>query len=107
MTEIPSKRRRNVISILGASALLFCPLSAAAQTVIDYQCRDGTEFIISFYPPNYAAHVNLDGKSLTLPKRRSWYGARYVKGDVSMRMMKSGALTLKRGGRRSTQCTVK
>ncbi len=63
--------------------------------------------MISFYPPNYAAHVELDGKSITLPKRRSWYGARYVKGDVSMRMMKSGALTLKRAGRTATQGTVK
>jgi membrane-bound inhibitor of C-type lysozyme len=103
----PSMRPRNVVSILGISAILLCSLPASAQTIIDYQCRDGTAFIISFYPPNYAAHVDLDGKSITLPKRRSWYGARYVKGELSMRVMKSGILTLKRGGRRSTQCTVK
>jgi membrane-bound inhibitor of C-type lysozyme len=87
--------------LLAAAVLPGAP--AAAQTFRTYHCRDGSEFIVAFYTGDTRAHVQLDGKAMALTKRLSVSGSRYAKGDVTLRMTKTGT-TLKRG-KQTTECT--
>ncbi len=79
-------------------------LPACAQTFFMYHCHDGSEFVAAFYEGDKRAHLQLDGKAVTLPRRMSVSGSRYVKGDITLRIRKTGA-TLKRG-KRLTECTA-
>jgi len=79
-------------------------LPACAQTFTTYHCRDGSEFVAAFYEGDKRAHLQLDGKAITLAKRLSLAGARYVKGDITLRITKAGT-TLKRG-KTSTECAA-
>jgi membrane-bound inhibitor of C-type lysozyme len=98
-------RRHRFIALLGAIGILAGQLPADAQTFSTYRCRDGSEFVAAFYEGDTRAHLQLDGKALTLPKRISTSGSRYAKGDVTLRMTKA-ATTLKRG-KRVTECSAK
>jgi membrane-bound inhibitor of C-type lysozyme len=81
------------------------PLSALAQSKFaTYACNDGSEFVVAFFEGDRFAHVQLDGQAIAMPKRPSISGSRYVKGDVTLTIAKSGGVTLKRG-KRSTQCS--
>ena len=84
-------------------AMAVAPL-ASAQTFRTYHCRDGSEFIVAFYTGDTRAHVQLDGKAMALRKRLSVSGSRWTKGDITLRMSKTGATTLTRG-KQTTQCT--
>jgi len=97
-------RRNRFIAILGATGILAGQLPAYAQ-FSTYRCRDGSEFVAAFYEGDKRAHLQLDGKALTLPKRVSMSGSRYAKGDITLRMTKA-ATTLKRG-KHVTECKVK
>jgi membrane-bound inhibitor of C-type lysozyme len=82
--------------------------SAAAQTFLTFHCGDGTEFVAALYQGS-RAYVQLDGKSMNLPRRISLSGARYSAGDITLRI-KGNSATLTRGGylsrgRRSTECS--
>src|SRR5262245_58591784 len=98
-------RRPGFIALFGATAILAGQLPAYAQTFSTYRCRDGSEFVTAFYEGDRRAHLQLDGKALTLPKRISVSGSRYAKGDVTLRITKT-ATTLKRG-KQLTECSVK
>jgi membrane-bound inhibitor of C-type lysozyme len=98
-------RRRIVITFLAATGILAGQLPAGAQTFSTYRCSDGSEFIAAFYEGDSRAHLQLDGKAMTLSKRMSVSGSRYAKGDITLRFMKT-ATTLKRG-RQSTECKAR
>ncbi len=97
-------RRHTKRGVLVAASLLAGFAPAGAQTFTTYHCRDGSEFVVAFFEADKRAHVQLDGKALTLPKRLSLGGRRYAKGDITLRIAK-GRTTLKRG-RHSTECSV-
>jgi membrane-bound inhibitor of C-type lysozyme len=97
-------RRPGFIALFGATGILAGQLPAYAQ-FSTYRCLDGSEFVAAFYEGDRRAHLQLDGKALTLPKRISTSGARYAKGDITLRMTKT-ATTLKRG-KYVTECKVK
>src|SRR5262245_12693493 len=97
-------RRNRVIALFGAIGILASQLPAYGQ-LSTYRCLDGSEFVAAFYEGDQRAHLQLDGKALTLPKRVSMSGARYAKGDITLRMTKT-ATTLKRG-KHVTECKVK
>lgn len=86
------------------AAALLSALPAAAQTFTTYRCQDGSEFVAAFYEGDKRAHLQLDGKAITLAKRVSLRGARYSRRDVSLNIVK-GAVTLKHG-RSTTFCNV-
>ena len=96
-------KRHHLIALLAAAGSVIGP-PAAAQTFLTYQCRDGSEIGVAFFPGDRAAHVQVDGKALALPRRVSITGARYSKGYVSLTIKKT-AVTLKRG-KRTTECTA-
>jgi hypothetical protein len=80
--------------------------AAQAQTYYHYDCVDGGSFEVAFYPETKAAFLQLDGKSLQLPKRFSLISQRFKKDGVSLAMRAEGKAILKRGGK-TTRCEVK
>ena len=76
---------RNEIAHLAAALLLTTVVgttNAAAQTTFQtYRCADGTEFIVGFFQYDKRAHMQVDGKAVTLQKRagfdwRALFGGR-------------------------------
>ncbi len=97
-------RRRPLITIIGAAAILTGQLPVFAQTFRTFRCSDGSEFILALYEGDKRAHLQLDGKAVTLPKRISFSGSRFAKGDITLRLTKTGT-TLRRG-KQSTECRL-
>jgi membrane-bound inhibitor of C-type lysozyme len=81
--------------------------AASAQTTTwqNYRCGDGTEFIVGFFGYDKRAHMQVDGKAVTLQKRLALGGARYSGGGVTLRVTKS-ATTFKIGKRPVTTCQL-
>jgi membrane-bound inhibitor of C-type lysozyme len=98
-------RPSHFIATAVAAATMSWQTAALAQTFSTYQCRDGAQFVAAFYKGEKAVHLQLDGKTMRLPKRVAAIGTRYAKGDITLRIMKTGT-TLQRGTRMS-ECTTK
>ena len=80
------------------------PPVARAQTFQSYHCADGTNFIVGFYPYDSRAHLQIDGGEVTLPKRLTLSGTRYAGSGVTMKIDKTGAITVKHARRPKTAC---
>ena len=80
--------------------------AAQAQTFHDYQCTDGSHFQVAFYPQTKAAYLQIDGKSLVLPKRFSLISQRFKQSGYSFAMRAGGKAIMKHGGKTS-QCQAK
>jgi membrane-bound inhibitor of C-type lysozyme len=93
-------RKRWLLALAGALAVM---PPATAQVFTTYHCRDGSEFVAAFYEGDKRAHLQLDGKAITLPKRVALTGVRYARGDLTLRISK-GSVTLRRG-KGTTDCT--
>lgn len=92
------------ITLFSAAAIAISQLSVFAQTFLTYRCRDGSEFIVAFYEGDKRAHLQLDGKAITLQGRISLSESRYAKGDITLKIKKT-VTTLKRS-KRSTDCVA-
>src|SRR5579872_3310276 len=86
---------------LAGSVVLTMP--AAAESISVYQCADGLQFALAFYDADSHAHMQLNGKALSLPKRLALSGDRYSAGGVTLRIGKDGT-TLKRPHEPVTTC---
>jgi membrane-bound inhibitor of C-type lysozyme len=82
-------------ALLGAMAAL----PATAQTFLHYQCEGGSQFDAALLDADKAAFVQLDGKSLRLPKFPSISGARYRGSGITI-WIKGDRVTLRRAGKR-------
>jgi hypothetical protein len=98
-------RRRDFITIFGAAGILIGQSPVLAQTLRTYRCFDGSQFILAFFEGDKRAHLQLDGKAISLPKRISLSGSRYAKGAISLRITETG-ITLTRG-KQSTECITR
>ena len=78
---------------------------ALAQTFQSYRCADGTKFIVGFFEYDKRAHLQIDGKAVTLARRLALSGSRYSGGGVTLKIAKAGA-TLKHGKRPVTSCEM-
>jgi hypothetical protein len=87
--------------MLVLAAAIMAAASAQAQTFQHYECDDGGSFELALYPETKAAFLQIDGKSVTLPKRFSLRSQRFSKGGVSLSVKGGGGATVKRGGRTS------
>ena len=101
-------RHKNVI-ILG-SALLAAGVAttsspALAQTFQSYRCADGSQFIVGFFEYDRRAHMQIDGRAVTLGKRLALSGSRYSGGGVTLKITKTGT-TLKHAKRPTTACEL-
>jgi len=97
-------RRNRMLAMLAVAAPLGCAAPAMGQTFLHYTCVGGGTFEAALFPDKRAAFLQVDGKSLELPKRLSATGARYAKGGFTLRI-KGQRATLKRGGK-TLDCTA-
>ena len=100
---------RRKIAIFGAAlcvaAAATAPTAAYAQSTFrNYRCADGAQFIVGFFQYDSRAHLQLDGKALTLKKRMALSGSRYSGKGVTLRITKAGTTTLKHAKRPVTTC---
>jgi membrane-bound inhibitor of C-type lysozyme len=90
-----------------AAVVIFGGSAASAQTTTwqTYRCADGSEFIVGFFGYDKRAHMQVDGKAVTLEKRVALTGSRYSGGGVTLRVTKAGT-TFKIGKRPVTTCQL-
>src|SRR5262249_15773565 len=77
---------------------------SAQQQFRNYSCADGTQFMAGFFQYDSRAHLQLDGKAVTLTKRVALSGSRYQGKGVTLRITKAGVTTLKHAKRPATTC---
>jgi membrane-bound inhibitor of C-type lysozyme len=100
--------KRTAIVIVGAAmlvALVTGASPAAAQTFRTYACADGSQFIAGFFQYDKRAHLQIDGKAVTLARRLALSGTRYTGGGITLKIAKTGA-TIKHGKRPASVCSV-
>jgi membrane-bound inhibitor of C-type lysozyme len=101
-------RHKNLI-IFGA-ALIVAGIAAtaspaSAQTFRSYRCADGSQFIVGFFEYDRRAHMQIDGRAVTLGKRLALSGSRYSGGGVTLKITKAGT-TVKHAKRPTTACEL-
>ena len=87
----------------GALLAVGVAAGADAQTFQNYRCADNTQFIVGFFPYDSRAHLQLDGRAVTLFRRLAMSGSRYSGGGVTLKITKAG-ITLKHARRPTTAC---
>jgi membrane-bound inhibitor of C-type lysozyme len=101
---------RKITVFGGALVAAWCaaaPSQALAQTSFqNYRCADGTQFIVGFFQYDSRAHLQLDGRAVTLAKRLALSGSRYSGSGVTLKMTKAGLTTLKNVRRPVTACQL-
>lgn len=93
-------------AVLGTGAGILEGAPARAQSFQTYHCTDGSEFIVAFYPYDSRAYMQIDGRAVTLPRRLTLSGTRYSSGDVTLKIKRDGATTIKHAKRRETGCAL-
>jgi membrane-bound inhibitor of C-type lysozyme len=78
---------------------------ARAQTFQNYQCADGTRFIVGFFQYDTRAHLQIDGKAVTLKRSIALSGVRYSGGGVTLKIAKTGT-TVRHARRPATACEL-
>ena len=91
-------------AMAAAGPMAAVPRVSAQTTFQSYRCGDGTQFIVAFYPYDGRAHMQIDGREVTLAKRLAISGARYSGGGVSLQISKAGAIMIKHVKRPFTAC---
>ena len=89
------------LAILAASLIQIS--SASAQTFENYGCADGTRFILAFYAGDSRAHLQIDGRAVTLKKSLTLSGRRYS-GDGVKLVFTGGGVLLRHVRRPVTAC---
>jgi membrane-bound inhibitor of C-type lysozyme len=100
-------KRRKIIAfgaVLWVAAAGGSPALAQA-TFLNYRCADGARFIVGFFQYDNRAHMQIDGKAVTLGKRLALSGSRYSGGGVTLTIGKAGT-RLKHAKRPVTACEI-
>jgi membrane-bound inhibitor of C-type lysozyme len=102
-----NRRNSAIFSIFGAAVLgaAVTASPASAQTFQRYRCADGTQFIVGFYQYDSRAHLQIDGREVTLARRLALSGSRYSGGGVTLKITGAGT-TVKRARRPRTACEL-
>lgn len=91
---------------LGIVLTLLLAAPASAQSSATYRCADGTVIPVEFHNAPRAVSVQVDGKSLLLPRKLfSVQGARYAKDGISLRVGRN-IFGMKRKGHRWMTCSA-
>ena len=96
---------RTMLKIFPIVLTVVAVTTAQAQTYYHYECADGASFEVAFYPETKAVFLQIDGKSLKLPKRFSLTSQRFAQNGVTFAMKSGGTATIRRAGKIS-QCKV-
>ena len=97
---------RAILKIVPVALTVIASTAAQAETYYHYECTDGAHFEVAFYPETKAAYLQIDGKSLVLPKRFSLISQRFKQGGYSFAMRGGGKAIMKHAGKTS-QCSMK
>lgn len=89
---------------LACAWLVLASVPVAAQSFRTYECADGSRFAAGFYPSDTHAHLQIDGKAISLRKKLSFSGSRYSGSGITLFLTPEGAV-LKRRQSPSTACT--
>ena len=94
-------------SIFGAVLFVAAvgPLPVLAQTFQSYRCADGTQFLVGFFQNDSRAFLQIDGNAVTLPRRPTLSGSRYLGGGVTLKITKTGT-TVRHAKRPTTACEL-
>jgi len=96
-------------SILGAILFILIALAGSspawAQTFQSYRCADGTQFIVAFFEYDKRAHMQIDGRAVTLARRFGLSGARYSGSGVILLVTRAGTM-VKHARRPATACEL-
>ena len=86
------------------AAMAWCAIAnpAHAETYYHYECAGGTHFDLAVFASTNAAFLQIDGKSIRLPKSISVTGTRYRGSGITV-WVKGNRATLRRAGKR-TEC---
>jgi membrane-bound inhibitor of C-type lysozyme len=101
LKRIFRRRTPNALALAGVLVVLSAAGAAApasAQTFLHFTCVSGAQFEATLFSDTRAIFLQLDGRSLRLPKRIAASGSRYAKGGVTLRIKGRNA-TLKRAGK--------
>jgi membrane-bound inhibitor of C-type lysozyme len=90
---------------LSVAAVAAGSSAALAQTFQSYRCADGTQFIVGFFEYDQRAHLQIDGKAVTLGRRLTLSGSRYSGGGVTLKITKT-ATTIRHAKRPVTACEL-
>lgn len=91
---------------VGGTLAGLAPALAQDTTIQNYHCADGTNFIVGFFPYDRRAHMQIDVGEVTLLKRLAFSGNRYAGHGVTLRIDKSGIITVKHAKKPVTSCNV-
>ena len=92
------------VALCAAAGAIASPAAFAQESFRNYRCADGAQFVVGFFRYDSRAHLQLDGKALTLPRRVALSGSRYQAKGVTLRITRTGIMTLKHARRPVTTC---
>jgi len=98
-----NRRNGSIFGVMVLAAVGSSP--ASAQSFQSYRCADGTQFIVGFFEYDQRAHLQIDGRAVTLGRRLSLSGSRYSGGGVTLKITKAGT-TVKHAKRPVTACEL-
>ena len=90
---------KSPVLLLTTLAAVALTTPARAQQYFHYECAGGTHFELALFPGTKAAFLQLDGKSIRLPKFLSVTGTRYRKDGITI-WIKGNRATLRRARKR-------
>lgn len=94
-------RRAYLISLAAAFSAVGWIGPSHAQTKYHYECSDGSRFEVTFLPETQSAYLQIDGRSMLLPKRFSLISQRFKMDSYSFAMRADGKAIMKHGGKTS------
>jgi membrane-bound inhibitor of C-type lysozyme len=101
-------RRKAIIfgmALLVGAIAAGSPALAQQTSFQSYRCGDGSQFIVGFFGYDKRAHLQVDGKAVTLAKRVALSGSRYSGSGITLNITKAGT-TLKHAKRPVTACEL-
>jgi membrane-bound inhibitor of C-type lysozyme len=101
-------RRKAIISgaVIFVAGIATGASPTLAQTSFQsYRCADGSQFIVGFFGYDPRAHLQIDGRAVTLGRRPALSGSRYSGGGVTLKITRSGT-TIKHAKRPATACKL-
>ena len=78
---------------------------ALTQTFQNYRCADGSRFIVGFFEYDRRAHLQIDGRAVTLARRLALSGSRYSGDGVTLKIGRAGT-TIRHAKRPTTACEL-
>lgn len=101
-----NKYKHIIFGLAVAGIVSGSPVARAQTTFQSYHCADGTNLIVGFYPYDSRAHLQIDGREVTLFRRLALSGKRYAGGGVTLKIDKAGATRVKHARRPETACDL-